>query len=132
MTTDLREQLQQILGTAYTLERELGRGGMSRLFLATERALRRPVVIKVLPRELTSEMTAARFQREIELAAQLRHPHILPVHAAGSRGGLLYYVMPYVPGESLRRRLQREHRLPVPDAVRLLLEVADALAYAHH
>src|SRR5918912_956025 len=107
--TDLREQLDAVLGDAYAIEREITGGGMSRLFLATERALRRPVVIKLLPRELTSEVSAARFQREIELAAQLRHPHILPIHAAGSKDGFLYYVMPYVPGESLRRRLQREH-----------------------
>jgi eukaryotic-like serine/threonine-protein kinase len=132
MTTDPREQLQDALGTAYTLERELRGGGMSQLFLATERALKRPVVIKLLPREQTSELSAARFQREMELAAQLQHPHILPIYGAGARHGMLYYIMPYVPGESLRQRLDSERQLPVADALRVLREVADALAYAHH
>ena len=132
MTADLREELQGIVGGTYELQRELGGGGMSRLFLATDRSLRRPVVIKVLPPERTSTVSAIRFQREIELAAQLQHPHILPVHAAGARDGLLYYVMPYVPGESLRHRLIRDRQLPVADALRIVREVADALAYAHH
>src|SRR5918992_924503 len=132
MTVDLRQDVQEIVGGTYELQRELGGGGMSRLFLATDRSLRRPVVIKVLPPERTSAISAIRFQREIELAAQLQHPHILPVHAAGAREGLLYYVMPFVPGESLRHRLLRERRLPVSDALRIVREVADALAYAHH
>jgi tetratricopeptide (TPR) repeat protein len=132
LTSDLREELQGIVGETYELQRELGGGGMSRLFLATDRSLRRPVVIKVLPPERTSTVSAIRFQREIELAAQLQHPHILPVHAAGARDGILYYVMPYVPGESLRHRLIRERKLPVTDSLRILREVADALAYAHH
>ena len=132
MTADLRDELQGIVGGTYELQRELGGGGMSRLYLATDRSLRRPVVIKVLPPERTSTVSAIRFQREIELAAQLQHPHILPIHAAGARDGLLYYVMPYVPGESLRHRLIRDRRLPVADALRILREVADALAYAHH
>ncbi|MFN2566517.1 MAG: protein kinase [Gemmatimonadaceae bacterium] len=132
MTGDLRQELQGIVGETYELQRELGGGGMSRLFLATDRSLRRPVVIKVLPPERTSTVSAIRFQREIELAAQLQHPHILPVHAAGARDGLLYYVMPFVPGESLRHRLLRDRRLRVADALRIVREVADALAYAHH
>jgi tetratricopeptide (TPR) repeat protein len=132
VTADLREELQGIVGGTYELQRELTGGGMSRLFLATDRSLRRPVVIKVLPPERTSTVSAIRFQREIELAAQLQHPHILPIHAAGARDGLLYYVMPYVPGESLRHRLIRDRRLPLADALRILREVADALAYAHH
>ncbi|MDQ3996349.1 MAG: protein kinase, partial [Gemmatimonadota bacterium] len=132
MVADLREALQGIVGETYELQRELGGGGMSRLFLATDRSLRRPVVIKVLPPERTSAVSAVRFQREIELAAQLQHPHILPVHAAGARDGLLYYVMPYVPGESLRHRLMRDRRLSVADTLRIVREVADALAYAHH
>ncbi len=131
MTAELRSDLQAIVGQTYELQRELGGGGMSRLFLATDRSLRRPVVIKVLPPERTSTVSAIRFQREIELAAQLQHPHILPIHAAGARDGLLYYVMPFVPGESLRHRLLRERRLPVADALRIVREVADALAYAH-
>jgi serine/threonine protein kinase/tetratricopeptide (TPR) repeat protein len=132
VTADLREELQGVVGGTYELQRELGGGGMSRLFLATDRSLRRPVVIKVLPPERTSTVNAIRFQREIELAAQLQHPHILPIHAAGARDGLLYYVMPYVPGESLRHRLIRERKLPLSDALRIVREVADALAYAHH
>jgi serine/threonine-protein kinase len=104
---------------------------MSRVFVAEDRALGRQVVVKVLPPELASEVSAARFQREIALAAHLQHPHILTVHAAAAREGLLYYVMPYVAGESLRARLAREGRLPVDVAVRILGEVADALAHAH-
>ncbi len=132
MSADLRSSLEEIVGGTYELQRELGGGGMSRLFLATDRSLRRPVVIKVLPPERTSTVSAIRFQREIELAAQLQHPHILPVHAAGARDGLLYYVMPYVPGESLRHRLLRDRQLGVVDTIRIVREVADALAYAHH
>jgi eukaryotic-like serine/threonine-protein kinase len=129
--TDLREQLQAVLGDRYEITRELPPGGMSRLFLATERSLGRQVVIKVLPPELTNEVNAARFQREISVAAHLQHPHILPVLAAGASGTLLYYITPYVHGESLRHRLNREGELPVNDAVRILTEIADALARAH-
>jgi len=128
---DLSRRLEAALGDAYRIERELGGGGMSRLFIATERSLNRRVVIKVLPPELASEVSAARFKREIELAAQLQHPHILPVLSAGAKDDLLYYVMPYVEGESLRHRLTRERPLPYDDALRILHEVADALDYAH-
>jgi tetratricopeptide (TPR) repeat protein len=131
MADALRDRLQAALGDAYQIERELAPGGMSRLFLATERSLAREVVIKVLPPELASEVSAARFQREMSLAAQLQHPHVLPVLSAGSRDGLLFYLMPYVRGESLRHRLQREGKLSIADAVLILSEVADALAYAH-
>jgi serine/threonine-protein kinase len=127
----LRERLQLALGDAYRIDRELPPGGMSRLFVATERSLERDVVIKVLPPEFASEVSAARFQREMSLAAHLQHPHILPILTAGSRQGLLFYVMPYVRGESLRDRLRRDGRLPIGDAVLILGEVADALAYAH-
>jgi eukaryotic-like serine/threonine-protein kinase len=129
--TDLRDQLQAALGDGYRIERELPPGGMSRLFLASEVSLDRQVVIKVLPPELTTEVSAARFQREITVAAQLQHPHILPILSAGASGSLLYYVMPYVNGESLRHRLTREGRLPVDEAVGILTETADALARAH-
>jgi eukaryotic-like serine/threonine-protein kinase len=129
--TSLQESLQAALGDAYRIERELAPGGMSRVFLATEASLKRAVVIKVLPAELTNEVSAARFKREIEVTAHLQHPHVLPVLAAGARDGLLWYVMPYVEGESLRHRLARERQLPIPDATRLLDEVADALAFAH-
>ncbi len=130
-TSDLRDQLQATLGNAYRLERELPPGGMRRLFLATERSLDRQVVIKLLPPEYASEVSAARFQREVTLTAHLQHPHILPILSAGSRDGLLYYVMPYVEGESLRQRLEREGKLPIAAAVQILREVADALSRAH-
>jgi serine/threonine protein kinase len=133
--TDLRARLETALDDGYSIERELavGRGGgaASHLFLAAETALNRKVVIKVLAQESSSPVNAARFRQEMELAAHLQHPHILEVLTAGTRRDLLYYVMPYVEGESLRRRLEREGRLPVADAVLILREVADALAFAH-
>jgi serine/threonine-protein kinase len=124
-------QLQTALGDTYHVEREIGGGGMSRLFLATEASLNRRVVVKLLPPDFASEVSAARFKREIEVAAHLQHPHVLPILAAGSKDGLLFYVMPYVEGESLRHRLTRERPLPVSDAVRILTEVADALDFSH-
>ena len=120
------------MGSQYRLERELGRGGMSRVFLAEELALGRKVVLKVLPPELAAVLSADRFQREVRVGAALQHPHIVPLLAAGRAGDILYYTMPLVEGESLRSRLSREEQLPVDEAVRLLREVADALAYAHH
>src|SRR5438552_1930246 len=128
---DLLARLQSALGDAYHIEKELGGGGMSRVFLATEASLHRQVVIKLLPPELASEVSEARFKQEIELAARLQHTNILPVLTAGARDDLLFYVMPFVTGESLRHRLTREGKLPVADAVRILHEVADALAYSH-
>jgi serine/threonine-protein kinase len=104
---------------------------MSRLFLATEASLNRRVVVKLLPPEMASEVSAARFKQEIEVVAQLQHPHVLPVHAAGSKDDLIYYVMPYVEGESLRHRLNQEGKLSVDEASLILTEVADALAFAH-
>ena len=129
--TDLREQLQTALGDRYSVERELGGGGMSRVFLATERALERQVVVKLLPPDLAESVNADRFRREIQFAARLRHPHILPVLTAHEAAGLVFYTMPYVRGESLRDRLRRDQQLPIEDALRLTREVADALAYAH-
>ena len=129
--SDLNARLQAALGDAYVVERELTGGGMSRLFLATERSLDRKVVVKLLPPELASEVSAARFKREMDLAAHLQHPHILPILGAGSADGLLYYLMPYVEGESLRHRLTDAGRLPIAQAVLILQEVADALAFAH-
>jgi len=128
---DLRAQLQSTLGTAYALERELGGGGMARVFVATETALGRAVVVKVLPPDVSTAVSAERFRREVQLAARLHHPHVVPLLSAGERDGLLYYTMPFVAGESLRARLARDGELPVSDAVRLVREVADALAYAH-
>src|SRR2546425_4576537 len=129
--SDLQARLQAALGDAYQVERELGGGGMSRVFVATEASLHRAVVIKLLPPEFASEVSEARFKKEIELAAHLQHPNILPVLTAGAKGDLLFYVMPFVSGESLRHRLTREGKLPVADAVRIMHEMADALAYAH-
>lgn len=131
MSQPLLEQLQAAVGDAFHLERELEGGGMSRLFVANEASLNRHVVIKVLPPEWASDVSAARFKREMEFVAQLQHPHILPVLAAGARAQLLYFVMPYVEGESLRGRLRREGALLIDDARRILSEVADALAFAH-
>ncbi len=129
--SDLREQLESTLGTTYALERELAGGGMSRVFVAEERALRRQVVIKILPFEMAAGVSIERFKREIALAARLQHPHIVPVLSAGESGGLPFLTMPFVSGESLRARLDRGGELPVADGVRLLREVASALAHAH-
>ncbi|HKT61843.1 MAG TPA: protein kinase [Gemmatimonadales bacterium] len=132
--SDLLGQLAPALGAAYRFERELGGGGMSRVFLAHETALGRKVVIKVLPPELSAGLNIDRFRREIQLAASLQHPHIVPLLAAGQASEalpLLYYTMPLVEGESLRARLIREHELPVGEAIRLLRDVVDALACAH-
>ena len=128
---DLRDQLQSTLGNAYTIERELGGGGMSRVFVATETALGRKVVIKVLPPETAGQVSIERFKREISLAAQLQQAHIVPLFSAGEVDGLPYYTMPFVEGESLRARLTREGELPLGDALSVLKEVARALAYAH-
>ena len=129
---ELRERLAQALGDAYRIDRELPPGGMSRLFLATERSLDRTVVVKLLPPEFSSEVSVTRFRREIELSAKLQHPHIVPLLSMGTGAdGLLYYIMPYVPGESLRTRLGRSGALPVDEALRLLLEMTDAVAHAH-
>jgi serine/threonine protein kinase len=128
---DLTARLTAALGDAYRLEGELGGGTTSRLFLAVERVLDRRVVVKVLSPDAASDVGAARFKQEFALAARLQHPHLLEVLSAGSQNGLLYYVMPYVEGESLRHRLLREGPLPVADAVTILREIADALAYAH-
>ncbi len=129
--SELFDRLQTSLASQYRLERELGGGGMSRVFVAEETALGRRVVLKVLPPELAAVVSSDRFQREVRLAAALQHPHIVPLLAAGQAGEILYYTMPFVEGESLRTRLSREGELPVPEAVRLLREVTDALAYAH-
>ncbi|MFN2566009.1 MAG: protein kinase [Gemmatimonadaceae bacterium] len=131
MTTELRDQLQATLGSTYTFDRELRGGGMSRVFVAQETALGRWVVVKVLMPELAAGVSADRFRREVQFAARLQHPHILPLLNAGEAGGLLYYTMPFVEGESLRAKLAREKQLPVDDALRLAREVADALDYAH-
>jgi serine/threonine-protein kinase len=128
---DVRDQLQAALGSAFRIERELVGGGMSRVFVAMETSLGRRVAIKVLSPELANALSAERFRREIQVVAQLQHPHIVPVHTAGDADGLLFYTMPFVEGETLRSRLQRDSRMPVSEALALLIELADALAYAH-
>jgi len=129
---DLAAQLQAALGTAFRVERELAGGGMSRVFLAEETRLGRRVVVKVLPPELRAGLSIERFHRETRLAAGLRHPHIVPLLAAGeSADGLVYYTMPFIEGESLQHRLKRQGHLPLVDVVDIVREVADALAYAH-
>ena len=125
------ERLAQALADRYRIERELGQGGMATVYLAEDLKHHRKVAVKVLRPELAQVLGVDRFQREIEIAANLIHPHILPVHDSGDAAGLLYYVMPFVEGESLRQRLTREGALPIPETARLLREVADALAKAH-
>ena len=128
---NLQQELETALNGAYAIERELGGGGMSRVFLASERALRRQVVIKVLAPELARGVSADRFRLEIQVAASLHHPHLVPLLTAGEAAGHLYYTMPFVAGESLRARLAREGELPVSAAVHVLADIARALAYAH-
>jgi len=129
--SNLLEQLQATMGNAYRLERELGGGGMSRVFLAQEVALGRNVVIKVLLPELAAGVSVDRFRREIQFAAQLQHPHIVPLLSAGESNGLPFFTMPFIAGESLALKLARTGELPVNETVRILRDVASALAYAH-
>ncbi len=129
--SDFLERLQRALDAEFLIDRELGGAGMSRVFVATERALNRTVVVKVLPPELAAGVNVERFRREIQLAAQLQHPHIVPLLAAGDDDHLLWFSMPYIEGESLRGALTRHGRLSPRDVVRILHDVVDALAYAH-
>jgi predicted ATPase len=124
--------LNQALAGRYTIDREIGAGGMALVYLATDLKHHRPVAIKVLRPELAATIGGDRFIREIEFAAQLAHPHILPLFDSGAAGDLLYYVMPFVAGESLRGRLAREGQLPVEVALRLTREIASAIGFAHH
>ncbi len=123
---ELRDELQAGLGTAYSIVRELAPGGMSRVFLADETNLRRRVVVKVLPEELAHGVSTDRFRREIELAASLQHPNIVPVLTAGAIGSLPFYTMPFIEGESLRQRIAGGTQAPVNEAVRILREIARA------
>ncbi|MGQ0647750.1 MAG: protein kinase domain-containing protein [Gemmatimonadaceae bacterium] len=131
MKNGLLHELQELIGDAYEIERELGGGGMSHVFLATERSLGRRVVLKVLPPDLVSGVSEARFKREILVTANLQHPNILPVLAAGARGDIHYFVTPFVEGQSLRERLTLQGPLPVTDGVQILNELASALGHAH-
>jgi serine/threonine-protein kinase len=129
--TDLRTQLQTALAASYTLERELGHGGMATVFLAQDVRHDRPVALKVLHPDLARTLGPERFQREIKLVARLQHPHILTVHDSGEAAGQLWFTMPFVEGESLRDRLRRERQLSVEAAIRIATEAARALEYAH-
>ena len=125
------ESLRRLLADRYRVERELGRGGMATVYLAHDPRHDRAVALKVLQPALAAALGAERFLREITLAARLDHPHIIPLLDSGEAGGFLYYVMPYVQGESLRDRLNRERQLPVEDALQIARETADALNHAH-
>jgi tetratricopeptide (TPR) repeat protein len=131
MPSDLRDTLQSALGAGYTLERELGGGGMSRVFVADEMRLRRKVVVKVLSPELAAGLSAERFEREVQVAASLQQANIVPVLSAGETNGLPYYTMPFVEGESLRTRMARDGSLAISEVVSVLRDVTRALAYAH-
>ncbi len=128
---NLRDRLKTALAGRYAIEREIGSGGMATVYLAEDRKHARKVAVKVLRPELAAVLGAERFLNEIKVTANLNHPHVLPLHDSGESDGFLYYVMPFVEGESLRDRLRRERQLPIEDAVKIALEVADALGYAH-
>src|SRR6185369_10735649 len=129
--TSVQGRLQGSLAERYHIEKEVGRGGMATVFLAQDLRHGRPVALKVLHPELALSLGSERFLREIQIAARLQHPHIVPLYDSGQAGELLYYVMPFIEGESLRQRLQREGKLPLADAVALARAVASALDYAH-
>jgi serine/threonine protein kinase len=129
--TTFEQRLRDTLSHAYDIERELGGGGMSRVFVATDRSLGRKVVIKLLSPELTADVNRGRFRREIQVAAQLQHPHIVPLLSAGEHEELLYFTMPFIKGESLKSAVEKNGPLPVVDVVRVLYHVCEALDYAH-
>jgi len=128
---DLLERLKAALADRYAVESEIGRGGMATVFLAADRRHDRQVAIKVLHPQLTATLGGERFLNEIKIIAGLQHPHILPLYDSGEADGLLYYVMPYAEGESLRQRLDRHSQLAVDESIRIAIEVADGLDYAH-
>jgi serine/threonine protein kinase len=125
------ERLNRCLKDRYRIRREIGRGGMAVVYLAEDLRHGREVALKVLRPEFAVSLGSERFLREIEISARLQHPHILALYDSGEADGLLYFVMPFVEGESLRDRLEREERLPVAAAVQVAAEVANALDYAH-
>ena len=128
---DFIDRVQAAVGDTYRIEKELGGGGMSRVFLAEEVELHRKVVIKVLPPDMAAGVNQDRFRRGVQLAASRQHPHVVPLLTAGSDDDLLYYVMPYIEGESLRAKLSREGELPLKEVIRIIREVTDALSFAH-
>ncbi|MEP6906112.1 MAG: serine/threonine-protein kinase [Gemmatimonadales bacterium] len=125
------DRLRESFSQSYTIDRELGRGGMATVYLAQDIKHDRVVALKVLHPELASALGPERFLREIRLAARLNHPHILPLFDSGEANGSLYYVMPYVEGESLRERLERDQQLPIAEAIKHATAIASALDYAH-
>ena len=129
--TDTVNRLNAALEGRYRVERELGQGGMATVYLAEDLKHERKVAVKVLKPELAAVVGADRFLAEIKTTANLQHPHILPLHDSGEADGFLYYVMPFIEGESLRDRLDRESQLPVDEAVRIATDVAEALHTAH-
>jgi eukaryotic-like serine/threonine-protein kinase len=129
--TVVRDMLSEAVGGRYRVEREIGRGGMATVYLAHDLEQGMPVAIKVMHRGLAATLGSERFLREIEIAASLDHARIVPLYYSGDAGGLLYYVMRYIEGESLYERLERERQLPLSDALRIALDVADGLGYAH-
>jgi len=129
--TSVQHTLSLSLADRYRIEHELGRGGMAAVYLARDIKHDRDVAIKVLHPDLGAALGSERFLSEIRTTARLQHPHILPLLDSGEVGGLLYYVMPLVTGETLRARLERERQLPIDDTLSISREVADALAYAH-
>src|SRR3989442_1099540 len=126
-----RERLNAALAGRYAIERELGSGGMATVYVADDLKYHRTVAVKVLRPELASVLGPDRFLREVEIAAKLNHPHILALYDSGEADGLLFYVMPYVKGESLRHKLERERELPIEEALRITGQVASALGHAH-
>lgn len=130
-TDNLLDDVRDALADRYVIERELGAGGMAIVYLAEDIKHHRKVAVKVLRPELAASVGANRFLREIQVAAGLNHPNILSLHDSGEADGLLYYVMPFVEGESLRTQLQRDNQLPIEEAVRLALQIADGLSFAH-
>src|ERR1043165_2155308 len=129
--TDLASTLRAALADRYAIEREVGRGGMATVFLSQDLRHQRRVALKVLHPELSLSLGSERFLREIQIAARLQHPHIVPLYDSGQAGRLLYYVMPFVEGESLRQRLERSGQLPLEEAVQIARALAPALGYAH-
>lgn len=129
--TEFEQRLKDTLSTAYEIDRELGGGGMSRVFVATDRILGRKIVIKVLSPELTAEVNRGRFRREMQVAAQLQHPHIVPLLSAGEQDDLLYFTMPFIKGESLKTAIEKDGGMSVAEVVRVLYHVGAALDYAH-
>ncbi len=128
---DMLQTLRRGLADHYDIEREVGAGGMAVVFLARDLKHGRTVALKVLKPDLSEALGAGRFMREIETVAALQHPHILPLHDSGEVEGLLFYTMPFVEGESLRGRIDREGQVPLDDALQIIREVAEALGYAH-